>query len=425
MINLSKREYIEKVLKQKDNSKAIVAGWINKIKVLGKIIFLTLRDTSGLLQIISTDENIIKQLSKLTPESVIICEGTIKKGQKKSGEKELVLKDFDLINKAETPLPIDLVQDTTNIDKRIDFRSLDLRNKKTQAIFKVQSEILYHFREFFHKEDFIEFQTPSIISSASEGGTELFPITYFERRAYLAQSPQLYKQIGAISLEKVTIITPVWRAEKHDTARHLNESRQMDIEVAFTDEFMVMKYFERVIIFIVKNIKKTCKQELEILNVNLKEPKFKYLTYKETVKLLKIKYGEDLTPEDERSLDKLYSDTIVFVYDWPLDLKPFYILPKSLDKNEKISRGFDAIYKGMEISSGGQRIHLPELIIERLKVKKLNSNNFKSYIDAFRYGSAPHSGWSIGLERFTMVLLNLKNIREATAFPRDKVRLHP
>ena len=425
MINISKREYVEKALEQKDNSKAIVAGWIDKIKVLGKIVFLTLRDNSGLLQIVSTDKNIIKQLSKLTPESVLICEGTIKKGQKKSGEKELILKDFDLINKAETPLPIDLVQDTTNIDKRIDFRALDLRNKKTQAIFKVQSEILYHFREYFHREKFIEFQTPSIIGSASEGGTELFSITYFERRAYLAQSPQLYKQIGAISLEKVTIITPVWRAEKHDTARHLNESRQMDIEVAFTDEFMVMKYFEKAVTFIIKNIKKTCKQELEILNVKLKEPNFKYLTYKETIKLLKIKDGEDLTPEDERSLDKLFPDTIIFVHDWPLDLKPFYIMPKSLDKNERISRGFDAIYKGMEISSGGQRIHLPGLIIERLKDKKLNHKNFKSYIDAFRYGAPYHSGWSIGLERLTMVLLNLNNIREATLFPRDKIRLTP
>ncbi|MBL7147583.1 MAG: aspartate--tRNA(Asn) ligase [Nanoarchaeota archaeon] len=425
MINLSKREYIEKALKQKDNSKAIVAGWVDKIKVLGKIAFLTLRDSSGLLQIVSTDKNIIKQLSKLTPESVIICEGTIKKGKQKSGEKELILKEYELINKAETPLPIDLVQQTTNIDKRIDFRALDLRNKKTQAIFKIQSEILYHFREFFHKEDFIEFQTPSIISSASEGGTELFPITYFERRAYLAQSPQLYKQMGAISLEKVTIITPVWRAEKHDTIRHLNESRQMDIEVAFTDEFMVMKYLEKVIMFIIKNIKKTCRKELEILNVKLKEPKFKYLTYTETVKLLKIKYGEDLTPEDERSLDKLYPDTVVFIHDWPLDLKPFYIMPKSLNKNEKLSKGFDAIYKGMEISSGGQRIHLPELIIERLKAKGLDSKNFKSYIDSFRHGAPHHSGFSIGLERFTMALLNLKNIRECCLFPRDRVRLHP
>lgn len=425
MINLSKRVYINKALKQKDNSKAIVAGWVDKIKILGKIAFLTLRDSSGLLQVISTENNIIKNLSKLTPESVILCSGAIKKGKKKSGEKELVLKEFEILNKAETPLPIDLVQDTTNLDKRIDFRALDLRNKKTQAIFKIQSEILYYFRDFFHKENFIEFQTPSIISSASEGGTELFQISYFERRAYLAQSPQLYKQIGAISLEKVTMVTPVWRAEKHDTTRHLNESRQMDIEVAFTDEFMVMKYLEKVITYIIKNIKKTCKEELEILNLKLKEPKFKYLTYRETTKLLKMKYGEDLTPEDERGLDKLYSNTVVFIHDWPLDLKPFYIMPKTLNKNETLSKGFDAIYKGIEISSGGQRIHLPELIIERLKAKALDPKNFKSYIDSFKHGSPSHSGWSIGLERFTMALLNLSNIREATVFPRDRIRLHP
>jgi aspartyl-tRNA synthetase len=138
-----------------------------------------------------------------------------------------------------------------------------------------------------------------------------------------------------------------------------------------------------------------------------------------------MKHGEDLSPEDERKLDEICPNDVVFIHDWPLDLKPFYIMPKSLNKEEKISRGFDAIYKGMEISSGGQRIHIPEMIIQRLKEKGLNPKNFKSYIDSFRHGAPNHSGWSIGLERLTMALLNLKNIREATLFPRDKVRLTP
>jgi len=335
---------------------------------------------------------------------------------------EIVPEKVELLAVAEQPIPIDVSDfSKTELPKRLDYRFLDLHRRRTQAIFKIQSEIANSFRKYFYKKGYMEMQPPCIISAASEGGTELFPISYFERRAYLAQSPQLYKQIGAISLEKVTIVTPVWRAEKHNTIRHLNESRQMDIEVAFADEFIVMKYFEKVVSYMIKNIIKNCKEELKTLDLKLKEPKFLYLTYEETIKKLKLKYGEDLTPESEKKLNEIYPNTVVFVYDWPLDIKPFYIMPK----DDKISKGFDAIYNGMEISSGGQRIHIPDLIIERLKAKKLNPKDFKFYIDSFRFGSPIHSGWSIGLERFTMTLLNLKNIRECCLFPRDRIRLHP
>jgi len=417
-MDLSKREEISKVLKKSDNSKVIAAGWVERTKLMGNLAFINLRDRTGILQIVAKG---FKELSKLTPESVISVSGTIKQGQKKSGEKELVLDNYEIINKAETPLPIDMVQDTTQLDKRMDYRHLDLHNPKIQAIFKIQSEILHAFREFFYREGFVEFQTPSIISSSSEGGTELFEVKYFNQKAYLAQSPQLYKQMGATSLERVTMVVPVWRAEKHDTVRHLNESRQMDMEEAFKDEFGVMKRMEECIPFMINEINKNCSNELKILNVELKIPKFKYMDYNETVKLLKIKNGEDLTPESEKELNRKFPNTVVFVYDWPLNLKPFYIMPK----DNKTARGFDAIYNGAEISSGGQRIHLPDLLTERLKAKGLNPKNFKSYVDSFRHGSPTHSGWSIGLERFTMVLLGLNNIREAVLFPRDRYRLTP
>lgn len=417
-MDLNKREYVKDALDKKDNSKVIVAGWIEKVKLMGNLAFINLRDRTGILQIVAKGFN---DLGKLTPESVISASGTIKKGQKKSGEKELILENYELINKAETPLPIDLVQNTTQMEKRIDYRHLDLHNPRVQAIFKIQSEILHAFREYFYKEGFVEFQTPSIISSASEGGTDLFEVKYFNEKAYLAQSPQLYKQMGATSLEKVTMVVTVWRAEKHDTIRHLNESRQMDIEEAFKDELGVMKRMEEVIPFIIKEVNNRCKEELKLLNVKLEIPKFKYLSYEETIKLLKSRYGEDLTPENEKELNKKFPNTVVFVYDWPLEIKPFYIMPK----DKKTARGFDAIYNGMEISSGGQRIHLPELLIERIKAKGLDPKNFKSYIDSFRHGAPAHSGWSIGLERFTMVLLGLSNIRESVLFPRDRYRLTP
>jgi aspartyl-tRNA synthetase len=226
-------------------------------------------------------------------------------------------------------------------------------------------------------------------------------------------------------MEKAMTITPVWRAEKHNTVRHLNECRQMDIEMAFAGQMEVMNQMEESVKSIVSEVLRKNKEELEILKVKLKVPKVKYISYDETAKLLKIKYGEDLSPEDEKKLCEKFSDTIVFVHSWPTKLKPFYIMPRGEDENAKLSEGFDAIYKGSEISSGGQRVHIPELLEKMLRKNKLNPKNFKYYIDSFRYGAPKHSGWSIGLERFTQALLGLENIREACMFPRDRDRLVP
>jgi aspartyl-tRNA synthetase len=337
---------------------------------------------------------------------------------------------MEVIAKAEQPLPIDVSDHSkTELPKRLDYRFLDLHRDRVQAIFKIQSTISIAFREHFIEKGFIEFQPPSIIGSSSEGGTELFPAQYFEKKAFLAQSPQLYKQMVACSMEKAMTITPVWRAEKHNTIRHLNECRQMDIEMAFADAKIVMKQIEEVVPYIVKKVIEKNKSELELLGIELKIPKAKYLTFKETAELMKqnkVKMGkDDLSGDAEKKLDELFPDTVVFVYDWPLSGKPFYIMPKDGKENAELSEGFDAIYKGMEISSGGQRIHIPSLLEKRLKAKGLNPKDFKDYVDSFRFGAPMHGGWSIGLERFTQVLLGLNNIREAVMFPRDRDRLSP
>jgi aspartyl-tRNA synthetase len=355
----------------------------------------------------------------------------VKKSKQAPGGREIFPEKIAVINKSELKLPIDISDfSKTELPKRLDYRFLDLHSQRTQAIFKIQSEISNSFREFFLKEGFTEIQPPSIISSASEGGTELFPVMYFEKPAFLAQSPQLYKQMCACALEKVFCLTPVWRAEKHNTTRHLNESRQMDIEMAFADEFSVMELLAKVMQHIIKNVKEKCKDELAKLKADLKIPKEKYITYEEAVKLLKkskvkIEFGDDISPEGEKRLCEMFSDAVVLVNDWPIELKPFYIMPKTLNKGEKLSKGFDALYGGIEISSGGQRIHIPELLEKMLKEKGLNPKNFESYINSFRYGAPEHAGWSIGLERFTMALLKLENIREACLFPRDRDRLAP
>ncbi|GIU68352.1 MAG: aspartate--tRNA(Asn) ligase [Candidatus Pacearchaeota archaeon] len=426
------RIYISEI---KENQKVLLKGWVHDIRELGKTKFFLLRDISGIVQCV-LKEGVVKEKNKeeIKLEDVVSLKGTVKKANLTN--KELTIKnlevevsDITILNKSEEiPIQINDKGAKTDLSRRLDFRYLDVRKPKISSIFKIQSTIINSFREFFYNKGFIEIQTPAIIATSTEGGTELFEVNYFGKKAYLAQSPQLYKQLMAISLEKVFSTGAVWRAEKHDTSRHINEIRQLDIEVAFSNDLDVMKYLESVVKFIMKRVIEKNKKELEILNIKLDIPKVKYLRYKEAITLLKknnfkIEEGEDFSPEAERKLCEMFPNTIIFTYEWPIDLKPFYIWPK--DKNKNVSAGFDALFNGLEISSGGQRIHIPEILEKQIKNKGLDPKNFKWYIDAFKYGAPEHSGWSIGLERFTQSILNLENIREATLFPRDSKRLTP
>lgn len=427
---MEKRIPISEVFKTK-SKKVEIAGWVKNSRALGKIKFLILRDMTGEIQVTAVDKEVDKKIfemmDRISRESVISVFGEIKETKQAPGGKEIVPDKIEIINKAEEILPIDVSENSkTELPKRLDYRFLDFHRKKIQAIYKIQNVITNSFREHFYKKGFFEIQPPCIISAASEGGTELFPVQYFEKKAYLAQSPQLYKQMLACSMEKVFTIAPVWRAEKHNTTRHINEIRQMDIEVAFKNQFEIMKEEEEVVADIVKNVLEKCKEELEILGVkNLKVPKGIYLTYEEAIKKVGGKIGEDFTPEQEIKLCEMYPGDLIFTHSWLSSLKPFYIMPKDGKEDSKVSEGFDALYLGVEITSGGQRIHLPELLIKRIKMKGLNPKNFESYIDSFRYGAPYHSGWSIGLERITQKICGLDNIKEATMFPRDRDRLTP
>jgi len=419
------REYVKDV---KVGKKVLLKGWVYEIRDLAKLKFLLLRDSSGIVQCIIKDKELMNKISELSLESVVEVEGEVKKANVKAEyvrkDVEVSVSDFKIISKAEK-LPIHVNEKTTSTDlsKRLDYRFLDLHRQKTQAIFRIQSTISMAFREYFVNRGHIEFQPPSIIGSSSEGGTELYKLKYFEKDAFLAQSPQLYKQMVACAMEKVVTITPVWRAEKHNTIRHLNESRQMDIEIAFADQMSIMKELELVVQYIVKKIIKEHKEDLE--KVKLKVPKAHYLNYADAIKKVGGKIGDDFTPEQEKKLCEMYDGDIVFTHTWPSEQRGFYIMRKDEDANAKLTEGFDALYKGVEISSGGQRVHIPELLEKLLKKKGLNPKDFKSYIDSFRFGAPPHAGWSIGLERFTQTLLELNNIREAVLFPRDRDRLTP
>lgn len=424
------RKYISKVFEDKKEEKVLVKGWVHDTRDLGKVKFLILKDITGRIQVTSlkdkADKKVFGEIDKIPRESVVAIEGKAVKSKQAPGGIEILPEKIEILGEAEQPLPIDVSDfSKTELPKRLDYRFLDFHRNRTQAIFKIQSEIANAFREHFKNKGYIEMQPPCIISAASEGGTELFSVQYFEQKAFLAQSPQLYKQMLACSMEKTFMITPVWRAEKHNTPRHINEIRQMDIEAAFMDQTSAMKEIEHVMQHIVKTVLENCKSELNLLNIKLKIPKAVYLSYEEAIKKVGGKSGDDFTPEQEKKLCAMHPGDVVFTHSWPSSIKPFYIMPKDQNPKAKLSEGFDALYGGMEISSGGQRIHIPKLLIERIKAKGLNPKNFQSYIDSFRYGTPPHAGWSIGLERLTQVICGLDNIKEATMFPRDRDRLVP
>jgi aspartyl-tRNA synthetase len=419
------RSYVKDILAGKEG-KVVVKGWVHDTRALGKVRFLVLRDISGVIQVVATKDNPTFEKMNSSRESVLSIEGKAVESKQAPGGYEIVPEKIDVLAEAEQPIPIDVSDfSKTELPKRLDYRFLDFHRRRTQAVFKIQNEISQAFRLHFYEKGYLEMQPPCVISAASEGGTDLFEVKYFEKKAYLAQSPQLYKQMLACSMEKTFMITPVWRAEKHNTPRHINEIRQMDIECAFMNQMEIMKQQEEVVKFIVKRVIENCKAELEILGVKLKVPEAVYLKYEDAIKKVGGKIGEDFTPEEERKLCEMYPGDLVFTHSWPTLIKPFYIMPKDEDKNAKVSEGFDALYGGVEISSGGQRIHLPELLIERLKAKKLNPKNFEDYINSFRFGAPPHSGWSIGLERLTQIICGLDNVKEATMFPRDRDRLTP
>lgn len=417
--------------------KVRIAGWVFDTRTLGGINFVIMRDHSGKVQVTAAkgkaSDKVLGIVDELRQEDVIVVEGTVKEAkQAKDGGVEIIPDSIEVINKAETPLPLDPRMVTkANLDTQLDWRVLHMRTDEARAIFRIQTQIAKAFREYFTDRDYIEMQPPVIISSASEGGTDLFSLPYFEKQAYLAQSPQLYKQMGAVSLEKVFMILPVFRAEKHNTTAHLNEIRQMDCEQGFVTDKEIIEVLENVFVYILKSVKEHCQAELELVGKpDLKIPKLplRRVTYTEAIELLQkagedIKWGDDFTKPQEKKMTELVGEIAFVLKDWPTEAKPFYAMPD--EKDPKVCHAFDLMYNGMEICSGTQRIHLPELLIKQLESKGLNPENFQFYINFFRYGSPPHAGWSIGLERLTMQITGVKNIREATMFPRDRDRISP
>jgi aspartyl-tRNA synthetase len=417
-----------------DGKEVLVLGWVQDIRDLGGIRFLILQDKEGTVQITiprdKTSSKVLKKADALQRQYSIGVKGTVKKMAKAPRGAEIVPSEIRIFGIARQPLPLDITGRTpAEMDARLDARVLDLRQDKNQAIFRIQHVVLEATRSFLSKQGFIEVYTPRIIVSATEGGAELFPVAYFKREAFLAQSPQLYKEQLILDFEKVFEVGPFFRAEESHTRRHLSEFISIDIEEAFATAEDVMKTLEELISEVCRNVKEKCDKELKILKHKVDVPKtpFKRFTYDEILKELtsegvNISWGEDILTPAFRTLGKLHP-YYYFLTDWPTKSKAFYIKPR--DDNPDLCEGFDLMRHWIEIASGGTRIHSKPLLIKRLKEQGMSPESFKHHLQAFDYGMPPHAGWAIGLARLVMALTGTHNIREVVLFPRDRFRLTP
>ncbi|MBD3387555.1 MAG: aspartate--tRNA(Asn) ligase [Candidatus Altiarchaeales archaeon] len=419
-----------------DGETVTLAGWVHEVRDLGKLKFLVLRDRAGMIQVTAkegvTDAKAISAVDSLSRESVLQVTGLVKSAPKAPGGVEINPTSISLIASAQSPLPLDVTGKVdSDLDTRLNNRFMDVRKPQVQAIFKLRSKVLEAYREFFLGRGFIEINPPSIIAAASEGGTNLFPITYFEREAFLCQSPQLYKQmIMSTGLDRVFITQPVFRAEPHNTPRHLNEIFMLDVEKAFIeDEEGVMEELEGVLQYILKKLADDTPGELELLGAEVDVPKLplKRIDYDDALDLLaennlKIEWGEDIPPEGERKLHELFNAPY-FIKRWPTQMRAFYSRP--LDDEPRYCSAFDLDFMGLELSSGAQRIHDHDQLVEALESKGLNPENFEFYLKAFRYGMPPHGGWGLGVERILTSICKLTNVRETVLWPRDRHRIEP
>ena len=410
-----------------EGSKVAIGGWVEDLRKLGKMSFLTVRDVTGLAQVIVKD---ITLPEDITRQTVIMVQGTVQATKARDFAFEIKAEAIDILTKAVHPLPIDPIgRLESNIDNRLNARALDLRNQRVAAIFKIRSAVLASLRKKFLEKKFIEITTPKIIGSASEGGANLFSLEYFGKKAYLAQSPQLYKEQMTIGLERVFEIASFYRAEKSHTGRHLSEFTSIDLEAAFMDYTDVIQILEEIIVQVFADVISGCQKELAILERKLEMPKtpFERVTYSQLIEELQskgveLKWGDDLLDSHLKLVGESHPG-LFFLLDWPMALKPFYIHPK--DDDPKVSRSFDLQYGHLELSSGGRRLHEPATLKARIAEQGLDPVAFEDHLRAFDWGMPPHSGWGMGLDRLMTVIVGTDNVREVVLYPRDPDRLAP
>jgi nondiscriminating aspartyl-tRNA synthetase len=410
--------------------KVIVGGWVEDLRELGKLTFLTLRDVTGVSQIVVAGSENLQQVKDLNRQSVVRITGTVQESKARDFAYEIKAEKIEILSRAVHPLPIDpLGRLESGIDNRLNARALDLRNQKTASIFKIRHNVLLALRKTLTALGFLEVNTPKIIGSASEGGSNLFSLKYFDKQAYLAQSPQLYKEQLTLGLERIFEIASFYRAEKSHTVRHLTEFTSVDIESAFMDYADVMEILEQLVVSVFEHVEKNCIEEQKALGIEIKKPKtpFDRVSYKQAIEELEkqglaLTFGDDLLDSHLRKLGEIHPG-FYFLTDWPLKLKPFYIHEKEDDPS--LSKSFDLQFGYLELSSGGRRLHDPLKIKSRLVEQGLDPVQFEDHLRAFDWGMPPHSGWGLGLDRLMTVLTQIDNVREVVLYPRDPERLFP
>jgi aspartyl-tRNA synthetase len=417
-----------------------VAGWAHEIRDLGGIAFLIVRDATGKIQVKfekdEMDDDLVETGTEVSRESVVRVTGAVEEEPRAPTGVEIVPESIEVVAAADPELPLDPTGKVdADLSTRLDNRTLDLRAPERKAIFEIRAEVLRAMREHFRALECTEINTPKIVATGTEGGTELFPITYFGREAFMNQSPQLFKQLIAGSgVERVFEIGPIFRAEEHNTPRHLNEAISIDFEGAFCDGRDAMDVAEGLITAAYEGVAENCQDQLELLDLatdfSVPDGEFPRLSYEEAIERInatgeldeQLVWGDDLPTEGERAL----GDDVgrhYFITDWPSEIKPFYI--KDHDGDGALSTGFDMMHPEMELVSGGQREHRYDHLIEGFEQQGLDPEQFAYYTEMFRYGMPPHAGFGMGAERVVMTMLGLGNIREAVLFPRDRQRLSP
>ena len=423
----------------KEDGIVTVKGWVQDIRNLGGISFVILRDRHGTIQITlpkkKIEPDLFDSLTRLSRESVISVTGEVKESNQTALGVELIPSSFVLYSEAGVPLPMGVI-DKVNVemDTRLNNRFMDLRKPEMKAVFEIRSLVIELISEAMIKNGFVNINTPKMVASGAEGGATLFSIDYFGKQAYLAQSPQLYKQmLMSTGLDRVFEIGPAFRAEHSNTNRHVTEFVSFDGEMAWIEkEEDIMEMIEVVVDHVLVNLKTRGKKHLDILGKDIIVPKRPYplLTYTECLKMvvdrgLPLKMGDDLGTEGEKLVGDVMAERgndLYFIIEYPEETKPFYIMEKD---GTDLSFSFDLDYKGQEISSGGQREHRYPELVKRMEKKGLDPKDFDSYLDAFRYGMPPHGGWGMGVDRLVTKILDLPNVREAILFPRDMSRLTP
>ena len=437
------RIYI-KDLKDHVGKEIVIAGWVDVRRDQGKMVFFDMRDMTGRVQCVALPSRAeaIEKVKPVRLEWVLKITGIVNKRPEKNvkagvlnGDVELEVTDIEVLSEAQ-PLPFDMSLDGYNLElvAELDNRALVLRHPKIQAVFKVQETIIDAFREFMKSNMFFEFQAPSITPAVAEGGSEVFKIDYFDKKAFLSQSPQLYKQIVMSAFERVFSVNKIFRAEPSATTRHLTEVVSLDAEMGFIDTWEDVKDMaEETVKFILKQVQERNAEHLKLLKADLpvmidKTPTFSLTEAQQKIFDVNgrdIRGEKDLNPQDEREICEIVKketgSDFVFIYGYPTRKKPFYVYPNPA--NPEFNEGMDLLCRGLEWLSGGRRINKYEQLLEHVKIWDMDPKKIKMFLEAFKYGVPPEGGFAFGAERITMQLLGLKNVREASMFPRDMERI--